>query len=157
MLKVLNPTLHGALDYGLALAFIFLPGVLGFGNFAANLSQIIGVAYLGTSLVTRYPLGALKLIPFPLHGVIESIMAAAWIALPWVLGFADDAPARNFFVVAGIGLLAVAALTDYRSTRRVTYSGTERRHRLIDRRQRALAVRMDRRAGERDRRAFSGA
>lgn len=157
MLKVLNPTIHGALDYALALAFLFMPGVLGFTNAAASLSQIIGVAYLGASLLTRYPLGALKLIPFPLHGLLESIMAATWIAIPWVFGFADDAAARNFFVIAGVGLLAVAALTDYRGGTSPAYSGEERRHRLVDRRQRSLAVRMDRRDGGRDRRGLAGA
>jgi membrane protein len=159
MLKILNPTIHGALDYGLVLAFLFLPGVLGFPNMAANLSQIIGLVYLGASLLTRYPLGAVKLIPFPVHGVLESIMAASWIAMPWLFEFADHAGARNFFVAAGVGLLAVAALTDYRSTSAVgeAYTGAERRRNLIDRRQRALAVRSDHRRGERDRRAYSGA
>jgi hypothetical protein len=95
MMKLLTPTLHGALDYALALAFLFMPGVLGFPNLAANLSQLIGLAYLGVSLLTRYPLGALKLIPFPVHGVLEAIMAASWIVLPWVLGFDEHAPARS--------------------------------------------------------------
>src|SRR4051794_29028198 len=71
MFKVLNPTVHGALDYALALAFIFSPGVLGFTHTAAVLSQIFGVIYLGVSLLTRYPLGALRVIPFPVHGLIE--------------------------------------------------------------------------------------
>src|SRR3954471_17513322 len=109
MLKVLNPTIHGALDYALALAFIFAPGVLGFPHAAAVLSQIIGVIYLGASLLTRYPLGALRVIPFPVHGVIESLMALAWIVMPWVFGFANHVAARTFFVVAGIGLLAVVS------------------------------------------------
>ena len=159
MLKILNPTVHGALDYGLALAFIFIPGVLGFTHAAANLSQIIGVVYLGASLLTRYPLGALKLIPFPVHGVIEAAMAASWIAMPWIFDFAEDAAARTFFVAAGIGLLAVAAVTDYRATgiRAASYSGPERRASMIDRRQRFLDVRSNRRSGPHDRRVYARA
>ena len=157
MLKILNPTLHGALDYTLALAFLFLPGVLGFPNQAANLSQLIGLVYLGASLLTRYPLGALKLIPFPVHGIIESAMALAWLGMPWIFGFADHAPARTFFVLAGLGLLAVVAVTDYRATALVDYTGSERRRSLIDRRERSLTVRSERRHGQRDRRAYSGA
>lgn len=156
MLRVLNPTIHGALDYGLALAFLFLPGVLGFANTAANVSQAIGLAYLAVSLLTRYPLGALNLIPFPLHGAIEAAMALSWTALPWLLEFSEGAAARLFFVVAGVGLLSVAALTDYRGVGASAYSGEERRRRA-DRRRRALAVQMDRRVNGRERRGYAGA
>jgi hypothetical protein len=156
MLKVLSPTIHGALDYGLALAFLFLPGVLGFGNTAANVSQAIGLAYLAVSLLTRYPLGALKLIPFPLHGAIETALALAWIAMPWLLDFSEDLAARLFFVVAGVGLLSVAALTDYRGAGASAYSGEERRRRA-DRRRHALPVGMDRRVNRDADRRYAGA
>lgn len=156
MLKVLNPTLHGALDYGLAFAFLFVPGVLGFPNTAASVSQVVGVAYLAVSLLTRYPLGALKLIPFPVHGVLESAMAASWIAIPWAFDFSGDTAARLFFVVAGAGLLSVVALTDYRGAGATVYSGEERR-RVADRRRRPLPVHRERRVNEDDRRHLAGA
>jgi hypothetical protein len=155
MLKILNPAIHGVLDYLLALAFLFAPPLFGFGDDAANVSYIVGVTYLGVSLLTRYPLGAVPLIPFTIHGVAETVMAISWIVGPWVLGFAHEAAARNFFVTAGAGLLAVVALTDYRSSGPRVYGGEERRRRLVDRRQRYVAVRPDRRAGQRDRRTYS--
>ena len=114
-MKILTPTIHGVLDYGLALLFLLLPGVLDFPPPAAAASYVIGVVYIVASLVTRYPLGLLKLLPFPVHGVIETIMALAWIALPWLMGFAEHAASRNFFVIAGVALLGVVALTNYRA------------------------------------------
>jgi hypothetical protein len=155
MAKVLNPTVHGVLDYVLALAFLLAPGLVGFGETAANLSTVIGVVYLGASLLTQYPLGAIKMIPFPVHGVIESILAASWIVMPWLFGFAGDPAARNFFVAAGVGLLVVAALTDYRSSGARSHSGAERRSHVIDRRQHAFAVAVDRRIGGFDRRDYA--
>lgn len=117
MKKALDPKTHGILDYGLAVAFLLAPALFGFTEVAATTSYVIGVVYIGTSLLTRYPLGALKVIPFPVHGVLESVMAVAWIILPWAFGFAGDTAARNFFVIAGVGLLVVALLTDYKATR----------------------------------------
>ncbi len=158
MAKVLSPRGHGLLDYALALGFLLLPGILEFSQNAAYLSYIIGVVYLGASLLTKYPLGAIKAIPFPIHGVIESIMAAAWIVMPWVFDFADDTAARSFFMVAGIGLLLVAALTDYKATERgfAPHRGRdERRHRMTDRRQRSLAVAAERRMSIQDRRSYA--
>lgn len=146
MPKVLSPAIHAVLDYLLALAFLFAPFVLGFGGDVESISYIVGVIYLGLSLLTRYPLGAVALIPFVVHGVVETVLAVFWIAAPWLLGFADYEAPRNFFVVAGVFLLAVVALTRYRE---------ERRRRLVDRRQRARAVRPDRRTGPPDRRHYA--
>ena len=157
MAKILNPTIHGALDYALALTFLFIPGVLGFPHTAAVLSQIVGVIYIGASLLTRYPLGALQLIPFPVHGVIESIMAVTWIVMPWIFGFANHAPARTFFLLAGVGLLAVVSLTDYQATAAGrARRNQERRHGLVDRRERMLAVATERRSAQFDRRSYAG-
>lgn len=114
-MKILSPTIHGVLDYALALLFLVLPPVLDFPPTAAVASYAIGAVYVVASLVTRYPLGLIKLLPFPIHGVIESLMAVTWILLPWLMGFSGHAAARNFFLIAGIGLLAVVALTDYRA------------------------------------------
>ena len=126
MAKVIKPEVHGILDYGLAFMFLLAPSLFNFPDNAATLSYVVGVAYLGTSLITRYPLGVFKLIPFPTHGVIETMMAIAWIASPWLFAFAGHDAARNFFVIAGIGLLGVVALTDYRS--RATARAANVRH-----------------------------
>ena len=153
MAKVLSPTTHGVLDYLLAIAFLAAPAFFGFDSEnAATLSRVIGVAYLAVSFITRYPLGALTWIPFPVHGALEAIMAAAWIVMPWLFGFADDVMARNFFIVAGVGLLLVVALTDYKAAER-GYTGHERRS-MGERRKRALAVPHDRRIGY-DRRTYA--
>lgn len=116
MSKVLDAKTHGILDYALAGLFLLMPSIFGFSETAATVSYVIGVLYIIASLLTKYPLGAMKLIPFPVHGVLESIMAASWIFFPWIFGFAADDAARNFFIIAGVGLLLVAFLTDYRST-----------------------------------------
>jgi len=153
MTKLLNPTIHGVLDYALAAAFLLLPGLLDFSDAAATLSYIFGAVYLAASLLTAYPLGAFKLIPFPVHGVLESIMAAFWVVCPWLFGFAADTAARNFFVIAGIGLLLVAALTDYRGGEtRKSFTGAERRRNAPERRQRAMPVARDRRMAGSNRR-----
>jgi hypothetical protein len=154
MTKVLDPRTHGILDYALAVAFLIMPALLGFSDTAARLSYAIGALYIAVSLLTQYPLGAFKVIPFPVHGVLESIMAAAWIAMPWLLGFAEDTAARNFFIIAGVGLLAVAALTDY-NKESYAMPSEDRRHSTNDRRKRSLRVAQERRMATAERRGYA--
>lgn len=115
MIKVLDPKIHGILDYALAILFLIAPAVFGFTDIAATLSYIIGVVYVGTSLLTQYPLGLFKLIPFPIHGALESGMAVLWIFMPWLFNFSENDAARNFFVAAGVGLLVVVLFTNYKA------------------------------------------
>ena len=153
-MKILNPKVHGVLDYGLAILFLLVPGIFNFPENAATLSYIIGAVYIVASLITRYPLGAFKLLPFPVHGVLETIMAVSWLVMPWLFGFADFDAARNWFLFAGIALLAVVAITDYRAAERTggAYAGDDRRGGLADRRRRSMAVTRERRMGLADRR-----
>lgn len=85
MLKVLSARLHGVLDYVIALAFIVAPAALELAYPAEALAYITGSIYLGVVLFSRYPLGMLELIPYPIHGLIEAVLAACWIGMPWLL------------------------------------------------------------------------
>ena len=149
-MKILKPLWHGVLDYGLAFAFLIAPSVLGFQSEAArSLSQAIGATYIVASLLTRYPLGIVKLIPFPAHGVLETIAALSWIAMPYFAGFSADRAARNFFLSAGIALVLVVGITDYRAAT----AGGERRTGKKDRRLRMNHVGAERRLSVFPRRA----
>jgi hypothetical protein len=143
-MKPIKPFPHAVFDYGLALLFMVAPKALGFVSSAAiALSHGIGVVYLAALLATRYTLGAVQLLPFRLHGMFEALIGLAWIVMPWLFGFSGEAAARNFFMLTGVGLLAVASLTDY-STADWLVSGRERRRGRKDRRLRRIEV-----AGER--------
>lgn len=62
---------------------------------------------------TDMPYGMFKVIPFRIHGVIDALAALFLVAAPWILGFADEAAARNFFIAVGGLSFVVIALTDY--------------------------------------------
>src|SRR4051794_23724414 len=118
-MKPLDPVTHGVIDYAAALSMIAAPRTLGFSrDRRARTSAVLsGVSILGLSLMTRYPLGALKVISFPTHSVIETLAALATVAAPWTLGFSHDRAAKMFHVMIGIGTLGVVAMTDYNQRR----------------------------------------
>ena len=114
-MKFLKPRAHGYLDY-LAVAMLALgPMIFGFTGLPRVLCYVLASAQLGMSLMTAYPLGLKKIIPFTVHGGVEVGVTILLLAAPWLFGFGDHDTARNFFLASGIGLGLVYMVTDYKA------------------------------------------
>ncbi len=100
--------------------FIFLlaPTLLGLGQISAILAYSLAVVHLIVTLASDFPFGAVKLIPFTVHGWIERIVGPLLIAVPFILNFSDEDLARNFYIAMGI-IIIVVVLTDYQAEVRV--------------------------------------
>ena len=116
-MKILDSRTHGYLDYLTVLAFAVAPSLLGFTGTPATVSYALAVIHLSMTLLTAYPLGAVKVIPFPIHGMVELFVGALLVAAPYLLGFAREGAARNFFAASGIVTLVVFLITDYKNAR----------------------------------------
>ena len=117
-MKILSPRVHGYLDYAFAALLIAAPSVLGFHGTPAALCYILAVLRLGTSVMTSYPLGMVRLIPFSAHAVVDVGAAIGLVISPYFFRFADRAVPRSFFVLVGVVGAAFAALTDYSAEER---------------------------------------
>jgi hypothetical protein len=116
-MKLIDPRTHGYIDYIYDAIFLIAPSLFGFSATAANISYSFMLLHFGMNLITRYPLGLFRWLPFPVHGGIELVASILMILMPWIAGFApDDLAGRNFFVIAGLALLGVWGSTNYRST-----------------------------------------
>lgn len=113
-MKILSPTVHGVLDYVVVLLFALAPTLFGFTGLPATVSYVLASVHLVMTLCTAFPLGIIKLVPFPLHGGIEVAVVLALAVIPWALGFADVPAARNFFLSAAALIALVVVLTNYR-------------------------------------------
>ena len=124
MPKVIAPRTHGVLDYLVVVLLALAPALFGFSGAPEVLARTLAGAYLFITLFTAFPLGVVKFIPFPVHGMIEAVAGVAALAAPWLFGFADDQPAaRNFFVFLGAMELIVFALTDWRAAQSAGAAG----------------------------------
>lgn len=113
-MKILSPKIHGILDYVVVGLFLAAPSLFGFGGLPAAIAYTLAGVHLALTLVTAFPLGAVKLVPLPVHGAIELVVSLVLPALPFVLRFAADPVARNFFIGAGVAIFFTWLITDYR-------------------------------------------
>src|SRR5579863_10109090 len=89
------------------------PTVMGLAGLPAVISYGLAVIHLLLTLVTPFPLGAVKIVPLPLHGAIEFVLSIVLVGLPWILNFGQDLTARNFYVGAEMVIFAVWLATDH--------------------------------------------
>lgn len=112
-MKLLSPRLHGYLDYAIVVVLGSAPLALRFEPVPAAICYSIALAHFIVSLVSDHPLGAVRKIPFAVHGALELSFGVALLASPWVFRFSAGGPTRIFFVAAGVLLLLVVLTTRY--------------------------------------------
>ncbi len=115
--KVIDARTHGIIDYCHA-AFFF--GMAIFcarrNKRAATAALATGAFILAESLLTDYPFGAKKVIPFETHGRMDSGFAASSFGMPKLFGFSGTAAAQ-VFTINGFVEGAVVGMTDWDSER----------------------------------------
>jgi hypothetical protein len=86
--RPIDATLHGLTDYSAAatLTTIFPRLAHLEGTDSARQIRVSGAIHGGYSILTNYPLGIIKLIPFKLHLALDAIGAVALGATPFVTG-----------------------------------------------------------------------
>ena len=86
--RPVDSTLHGVVDYTagtfLLTAFPRLARIS--GTRSGRQVRIAGAIHAGYSTLTKYPLGVVKLIPFPAHLAMDAAGALALAATPFATG-----------------------------------------------------------------------
>jgi hypothetical protein len=91
IMRFLPTRVHGVIDYLWGLALITSPWLFGFADVTAAtwVALVFGAGAILYSVVTAYELGLLKILPMPLHLILDGIGGAALAASPFLFGFAD--------------------------------------------------------------------
>ncbi|MDQ6617478.1 MAG: hypothetical protein M3083_22710 [Actinomycetota bacterium] len=114
LVRLLPAWLHAIADYAVALSLIAVALVIGGSGKAVATGVVIGAVVLVVSMLTRYPLGVVKVLPFKVHSAGDYLAVALLVASPFALGFTDsDGGLTAFYLAAGIAVLAVSLITNY--------------------------------------------
>lgn len=116
MSKPLQPYNHGIVDYVVGILLLVSPWLFGFADnsyTAMIVMRTMGIILIGLSLLTDYPLGVFKVIPFKTHGIIEAIGAVFLLLSPWIMGYSIIGSATSIAVIVGLLWITVVVMTNY--------------------------------------------
>lgn len=113
--KVIDARTHGIIDYCHAAFFL---GMAWFCRKseprAALAAAVTGGFILAESLLTDYPLGAAKVIPFEVHGRMDATFAGSSYMVPRIFGF-EGTTASKIFKANALAEASVVGMTDWNS------------------------------------------
>lgn len=91
-MRFISTRMHGAADYLVGILLILSPYIFGFANGGAAqwLPMLLGAGVILYSLMTRYELGLVPVIPMPAHLGLDIAGGLLLAVSPWLFGFADQ-------------------------------------------------------------------
>ena len=114
LVRLLPAWLHAVADYAVGLSLIVVAVVVGGAGKAVAPGIVVGAVVLIVSMLTRYPLGVLKVLPFTIHSAGDYLAAALLVLSPFALNFhSSDTGLTAVYIVAGLAVLAVSLVTNY--------------------------------------------
>ncbi len=111
-MRFLPTRVHALLDYSTGLLLIALPFLLGLTRGSSEtwgaeawIPIALGSAAIVYSLLTNYELGLLRILPMPVHLMLDAGSGVLLAASPWLFGFAD----RIYLPHLILGFLEISA------------------------------------------------
>ena len=114
LIKLLPAWLHAIADYAVGALLVIVALTVDMSTEATVAGVVVGATVLAVSLLTKYPLGVVKVLPFRIHSIGDYAAALLLFVAPFALGFnSSDSGVTAFYIAAGVAVLAVSLITDY--------------------------------------------
>ena len=125
LVRILPASLHAVADYAVGALLIIVAIAVGGSAGAVATGIVVGGTVLVVSMLTKYPLGVVKVLPFTVHSAGDYLAAALLLIAPFALNFSDgDGGLTAFYVVAGLAVLAVSLITNYQYSPKRAWNAT---------------------------------
>ena len=125
LVRVLPAWFHAVADYAVGITLIVVAIAVGGSGLAVATGVVVGAVVLLVSMLTKYPLGVAKVLPFTVHSAGDYLAAALLVISPFALSYTDtDGGLSAFYIVAGLAVLAVSLITNYQYSPKRTWSAS---------------------------------
>ena len=109
MFRPISTMMHGILDYVTAPTLIGLPRVLGWDQKVTLVLNGAGVGALVYSVLTRYELGLVKVLPMKVHLALDMASGGMLALSPLILLNRRERHVATTATLVGLGLYEIAA------------------------------------------------
>src|SRR5437764_10893166 len=109
MNKPISTMLHGVLDYVTAPTLMVLPRALGWGPKVTTLLSTAGLGVLAYSVLTRYELGLVKVLPMKAHLALDMASGGMLALSPFMLLKKRERTVATTATLVSLGLYEIAA------------------------------------------------
>jgi hypothetical protein len=114
LIELLPAWLHAIADYVVGALLVVVALTVGMTTEATVAGVVIGTTVLAVSVLTKYPLGIVKVLSFRMHSAGDYAAAALLFASPFVLGFnGTDSGVTALYIGVGVAVLGVSLITNY--------------------------------------------
>lgn len=110
----LTPKAHSLFDVYLICFLALSPILFGIEGPARWILWTVCAVHILVTAASKTPLGMVRLIPFPVHGMIELVVGLVFPFIPLIFGFSHLPNERHLFNGLGFGILVLWLLTDYK-------------------------------------------
>jgi hypothetical protein len=99
----ISAALHGLLEYLIGGFFIASPFIFGFDNgVAVAIGVVGGIALIVLAATAETGPSLVGMVPVRLHVVFDVLVAAFFVASPFVFGFSDEPAPTGLFIGTGV-------------------------------------------------------
>ncbi|MDB5124539.1 MAG: hypothetical protein JWP94_2668 [Mucilaginibacter sp.] len=112
-MKIISPKIHGIIDYLVVVFLLASPSIFGFMGHVALFTYALAGVHLLLTILTNYSAGVVKIIPLPVHGLIEFIAGLLLIIMAVTL-LNNYPDAKLFYTIFGAVILVTFLITDYK-------------------------------------------
>ena len=117
-MKILSSKIHGIIDYLFVIFLAASPSIFKMEMPLSCIAYGLGAVHLLLTLLTKFELGLIKVIPFRIHGLIELVVAIALGSLAtWYRSKGNDF-GFYYFMGLALAILVVFNLTDFKGARK---------------------------------------
>jgi hypothetical protein len=115
-MRPISTLAHGILDYTTGAVLLGLPRIVDCSPALRQMMTAMAATIFGYSVITRYELGLVKVLPMPAHLAFDAVNGVLLLMAP-MLFLREEATVKNFLFGMGFFSIAAALLTRTESPR----------------------------------------
>jgi len=120
-MKIIDSKTHGYIDYIMGIFLLASPSLfsLNMESVESIIFYVAGATAIVYSLLTRYEVGLIKIIPMKVHLILDFLSGIVLAASPWIFGFSETVYKPHLV----LGIIEIGAALVTQSKTRIEIEG----------------------------------